>query len=244
MIAIPTTSGSGSEATPFSVATDPKDETKKVTGHYYFYPSVSLVDPILCKTMPKDVTAHTGLDAISHAIESYWAKLAQPITDSLALDSLRHILPSIRKAYEEHTNSEARSEMALGSLEAGMALSNTRATAAHSISYPLTSKFDIPHGLACALTLPLFLRFNAESISGKLPRLLNVMGVKSVEEGARKLTQLMIGLEQPVKLSELGIGKDDIPWIVEHGFSPTRVTNNPRKVEAKDVEEILNEILE
>ena len=134
--------------------------------------------------------------------------------------------------------------MALGSLEAGMALGITKATAVHSISFPLTSKYDIPHGLACALTLPLFLRFNAESISDKLPRLLNVMGVKSAEEANKSLTQLMLDLEQPVKLSELGIRKDDIAFIVEQGFSPSRVANNPRKVEEKDVEEILNEILE
>ncbi len=244
LIAIPTTSGSGSEGTPFSVATDPKDDLKKVTGHLFFYPSVSLVDPILCKTMPKDVTAQTGLDAISHAIEAYWAKLAQPITDSLSLDSLRRILPNIRKAYNEPTDSKTRSEMALGSLMAGIALGNTKATAPHSISFPLTSKYDIPHGLACALTLPLFLRFNAESISNKLPRLFNVMGVKSVEEASKSLTNLMSDLGQPIKLSELGVGKDDIVSIVEQGFSPARVANNPRKIEAKDVEEILNEIIE
>ena len=243
MIAIPTTSGSGSEVTPFSLLNDPENGTKKAAGHPFLYPTVALVDPSLCTTMPRDVTAETGLDAISHAIESYWAKKASPVTDSITLDALGHLLPNLRKACEEPSNMDARSEMALGAMEAGMALGNTMATAAHSISYPLTVRFNIPHGLACALTLPLFVKFNAPSIQGKIPRLLQAMGVGSVDEAAESLTQLMGDVGVPTRLSELGIGKDDIPWIVEHGFAPARMANNPREVSAEDVEEILKKIL-
>ena len=243
MIAVPSTSGTGSEATPFSVATDTEKRVKKVATHHLLFPETSLVDPSICKTMPKDVIAQTGLDAISHAIEAYWAKRAQPITDTIALDALRHIFSNFRIAYQDSENSIARSEMALGSLEGGMALSNTFATASHAISFPLTAKYDIPHGLAVALTLPLFLEFNAPSIPIKISGLLNVMNVKSIKEASKFLTKLMKDIGQPTRLSELGIGKDDIPWIIENGFTPSRVANNPREVKAKDVEDILMEIL-
>jgi len=243
MIAVPTTSGTGSEVTPFSIVSDPENGTKRAANHPYLYPDIALVDPSLCRTMPRKVTADTGLDAISHAIESYWAKRSQPITDSLALEALRHVLPNLRRACENPMDMEARSEMALGALLAGMALSNTMATAAHSVSYPLTVRFGIPHGLACALTLPSFIRFNAPSIPGKVPRLLQTMGVGSVDEAAEALRRLMVDIREPIRLSELGIGSDEIPWIVEHGFSAARVANNPREVTGKVVEEILREIL-
>ncbi len=243
MIAIPSTSGTGSEATPFSVATDMQQEVKKVATHSLLFPEVSLVDPSISKTMPRNVTAQTGLDAVSHAIEAYWAKKAQPITDAIALDALRHIFPNLRKACEEPSNSIARSEMALGSLEGGMALSNTMATASHAISFPLTAKFKIPHGLAVTLTLPLFLKFNAPSISNKITELFSIMNVKTEDEASEFLTQMMEDIGQPTRLSEFGIGKDDIPWIIENGFTPSRVANNPREVKANDVEDILKKIL-
>ena len=243
MMAIVTTSGSGSEVTPFSILSDPENGTKKAAGHTFLYPTVALVDPSLCKTMTKDVTAETGLDAISHAIESYWAKKASPITDSITLEALNHLIPNIKKACEESSNIVARSEMALGAMEAGMALGNTMATAAHSISYPLTVRFNIPHGLACALTLPVFVRFNAPAIQSKIPRLLHALGVKSIDEAADSLTKLMAEIGQPTRLSDLGIGKDDVPWLVEHGYAPVRMANNPREVAEKDVEEILKQIL-
>ncbi|MGQ9543135.1 MAG: iron-containing alcohol dehydrogenase [Candidatus Bathyarchaeia archaeon] len=242
MIAVPTTSGTGSEVTPFSIVSDPEHGTKRAANNPYLYPDVALVDPSLCKTMPRKVTAETGLDAISHAIESYWARRSQPITDSLALEALRHLLPNLRRACEEPLNMEARSEMALGALLAGMALSNTMATAAHSISYPLTVRFGIPHGLACALTLPAFIRFNAPSIPDKIPRLLQTMGVNSVGEAAESLVRLMMDIGEPVRLSDLRIGRDDIPWIVKHGFSAARVANNPREVDERVVDEILREV--
>ncbi|MEM2106384.1 MAG: iron-containing alcohol dehydrogenase [Candidatus Bathyarchaeia archaeon] len=243
MIAVPTTSGTGSEVTPYSIVSDPENGTKKAANHQYLYPDIALVDPSLSRTMPRKVTADTGLDAISHAIESYWAKRSQPITDSLALEALRHILPNLRRACEAPMDMEARSEMALGALLAGMALSNAMATAAHSISYPLTVRFGVPHGLACALTLPSFIRFNAPSIPGKVPRLLQTMGVGSIDEAAETLRRLMVDIGEPVRLSELGIGEDEIPWIVEHGFSAARVANNPREVTGEVVDEILREIL-
>jgi alcohol dehydrogenase class IV len=243
MIAIATTSGTGSEVTPFSILSDPENGTKKAAGHPFLYPTVALVDPSLCKTMTRDITAETGLDAISHAIESYWAKKASPITDSITLEALGHLLLNIRKAWEGPSNIVARSEMALGAMEAGIALGNTMATAAHSISYPLTVRFNIPHGLACALTLPLFVGFNAPAIDSKMPRLLHALGVKSVGEAVDSLTKLMVEIGQPTRLSDLGIGEDDLPWLVEHGFVPARMANNPREVAAKDVEAILKQIL-
>jgi len=246
-VAIPTTSGSGSEVTPFSIVTDVESGIKKVANHPLLYPNVALVDPSLCKTMPKNVTAHTGLDAISHAVEAYWSKRAQPISDIFALDALRHIMPNLKTAFDEPMNATARSEMALGSVQAGIAIGTSGSTATHAISFPLTVKFGIPHGLACYLTLPHFLKYNAASIPNKTPGLLRAMGVDSIDEAYKLMIQLVADMDQPTRLSEVGIGKDDIQWLVQHSFGSQRqrnaILNNPREAKEEDVERILAELL-
>ncbi len=133
--------------------------------------------------------------------------------------------------------------MSKGSLLSGLAFSNTKTTACHSISYPITAFFNVPHGLACALTLPEFLEFNEEAIKEKAKNLAEAYSCNNLKEAAEKVRNLMKNLEIPTTLTEVGINKKDIPIIIENGFTPDRVKYNPKLVTKEDLKFILEKIL-
>jgi alcohol dehydrogenase len=153
VIAIPTTSGTGAEVTPFATIWDPKVFKKHSLSNELLYPAYALLDPNLTYTLPLKETLYTGLDAISHALESLWNKNRTPISASFAKQSLIYAVESLSKTIKMPEHRFHRSQMQVSSLLAGMAISQTRTAIAHSISYPLTSYFQVPHGLACGFTL-------------------------------------------------------------------------------------------
>jgi len=154
VIAIPTTAGTGSEVTPFAVISDKEKKLKAPVRNRYLFPKVAVVDPQLTASMPKELTASTGADALAHALEALWSKKAGPITDYLALRAVKIIFENLKKACEEPENMDVREEMSLASLLGGMAISNAWTGPAHAISYPFTSHFGVADGNACCLTLP------------------------------------------------------------------------------------------
>jgi phosphonate metabolism-associated iron-containing alcohol dehydrogenase len=157
LIAAPTTAGTGSEVTPWATIWDTEQQKKYSLHLDCTWPSVALIDPELMVTVPKGVTVSTGLDALSHALEAIWNHNANPISDTFAVSAIEDILECLPKLQHDLGSRELRSRMALAALKAGMAFSNTKTALAHSISYEMTLRHGLPHGIACSFTLPLVL---------------------------------------------------------------------------------------
>ena len=152
-IAIPTTSGTASEVTCWATIWDLLNKKKYSLSHEWMFPDYAIIDPLLTVHMSPQLTACTGMDALTHAIESCWSRSAQPISDSFALRAIKLIRKNIKTAYDEPQNLAARINMAMASLFAGLAFNNTKTAACHSISYPMTFNYNIPHGLAVSITI-------------------------------------------------------------------------------------------
>jgi phosphonate metabolism-associated iron-containing alcohol dehydrogenase len=243
-IAIPTTSGTGSEVTPWASIWDKNEKRKYSLANEFMFPKIALVDPTLTLTMPKDITAITGLDALSHAIEAYWSKNSQEISDVFALEAIKLIFKNLKKVYDDPDNLKYRENMSKASLFAGLAFSNTKTTAVHSVSYPITAYFNVPHGLACAITLPEFFEFNVPSIDeDKSLRLVKACNGETIEDAALNIQKLIRELDLPTKLSDLGISKKDTSVIIKESFTQDRVTYNPRKLTEKKLKKILERLL-
>ncbi|ARD49652.1 iron-containing alcohol dehydrogenase [Sporosarcina sp. P33] len=168
VIAVPTTAGTGSEVTKVTVITDVATDIKMMLSDASLLPAVAIVDPNLTVSCPKGVTAATGVDALCHAIEAYISRKAHPVTDVLALTAIDHMIGSIRTAYEEGENMDARSSMALGSMLAGAAFSNASVTLVHGMSRPIGALFHTPHGISNAMLLPAVLEFTMEASIDRL----------------------------------------------------------------------------
>lgn len=163
LLAIPTTAGTGSEVTAVTVITNTKTDIKMMLKHPAFIPKVAIVDPVLTYTLPPDVTAATGIDALSHAIEAYLSRLAHPLTDHFALAAIELIAKNLREAYFNAENIEARERMALASMKAGIAFSNASVALVHGMSRPVGAIFHVPHGISNAMLLPAVLNFTKEN---------------------------------------------------------------------------------
>lgn len=162
-IAIPTTAGTGSEATDVTVITSSSTDVKMMIKQPAFMPNVAIVDPLLTLSSPQHVTSATGVDALSHAVEAYLSKRAHPMTDTIALSAMKLIVENILTAYNDGENIDAREAMSLGALQAGMAFSNASVCLVHGMSRPIGALFHVPHGISNAMLLPAVLEFSQES---------------------------------------------------------------------------------
>ncbi len=164
LIAIPTTAGTASEVTSFTVITDEEREYKFTIGGVKISPKWAVVDPVLTLTLPPSVTAATGLDALVHAIESYTSKMANPITKALAREAIRKISRNLRQAVYNGDTLKYRDEMLMGSLLAGLAFNNTRLGNCHALSHPISAIYGVPHGVANAVLIPHVMEFNMKAV--------------------------------------------------------------------------------
>jgi len=244
LVAIPTTSGSGSEVTPYASITDTQETRKISLSHDYLFPRMALLDPSLLLSLPPTQTAISGMDALSHAIEGYWSRRATPATDALALSAARMLLDQLPIAQNTPRDLTARRLTMEGSMLAGLTISNARTTAVHAVSYPMTVFYGVPHGLACSLILPSMIRFNSGAMAPeKERRLLENLGAKSMGEMAEIVERLQSQLELPERLADVEIGTGDISKIVEHGYRPDRMANNPKVISAAQLTSMLREII-
>lgn len=241
-IAIPTTSGSGSEVTPYSVITDKNKKKKLTLAHDFIYPSFAIIDPILALTLSKSNTAVTGIDALAHSLEAYWSINSQPISELFALKSIMLIFSNLQKVCNEPNNVKYRKNMSLASLFAGMAFNNTGTNVCHAVSYPLTTYFNVPHGLACGLTLSSVLEYNKEIIKEKMNALADEMNTEP-DKCPQKIRDLMMNIGLPTTLGETGIRKKDIPLIIKESFIIEKLKKNPKEINKQDLEKILLESL-
>lgn len=242
VVAIPTTSGTGSEVTPFAVVWDTKNKKKLTLASDLAYPKVALVDPELTDNLPPEITANTGIDALAQAIESYWAKKHNPTSDIFALRAVKLIMINLEKAVN-NPDRKSREMMAQGSLFAGLAFSNTATTICHAVSYPITIYWDVPHGQAVAITLPSFIEYSLSALKERKAPLLIALGVKDEKRAAKKVASLIRKAGLATKLSQLGIKKKDIQLIVDEGFHLGRAGNAPKVPTPQELKGILEEIL-
>lgn len=215
MVAIPTTAGTGSEATQFTIITDTKTSIKMLLKGTVLIPDVAIVDASFTVSSPKSVTNATGLDALTHAVEGYTSKKASPLTDVYAVDAVKRIFQYLPRAYENGEDMEAREEMILAALEAGVVINNSSVTLVHGMSRPIGANFHVPHGLSNAMLLKVCLTFALDGTYERFADLGRAIGAATEEdndETAAKafldaIIQLCETLEVPT-LAEYGVDKE------------------------------------
>lgn len=242
-IAIPTTSGTSSEMTVFSVILTIDKNYKKSFSDIKMYPKIGIIDPELTVSMPPKLTASTGVDALCHAIEAYWSKKTQPLSRILALDALKLIIKYLPIAVKNGQNPEAREKMSLATMLAGLSFSNSRTTSPHKVSYPLTINFKVPHGAACALTLPYFMEFFGLQDEKIIKEILDILEVKDTKTGVLKLKKFIKSLGMPTRLRDIGATKKDLDYIVEKSYFPKKEQQDPVPMEKETFKKILETAL-
>jgi alcohol dehydrogenase len=244
MVAIPTTAGTGAEVTPFGTVWDFERAKKYSVAGDDLYPAATILDPELTLGLPEDVTVSSGLDAISHAFESTWNRNASPVTLGLAMKSLQLSLPALPRLKDDPADIQARRAMMEASLLAGLAISQTRTALAHSISYPLTARFDLPHGIACSFTLPALLRFNAEADDGRLADLARALGFRGIADMADGLEAMQEKLGVAGSFRACVPDDEGVFELVGEMLTPGRADNNLRHAGITDVSGIVKAALE
>jgi alcohol dehydrogenase class IV len=246
-ILIPTTAGTGAEVTPNAILTDTKEKLKKAIVSPYILPRMAIVDPLLTLSMPPSVTSSSGIDALTHAIESYTSNNATILTDLFAKEAIVMIGRSLRTAVANGNNLEARYDMSIGSLYAGISLANAGVTAVHALAYPLGGQFNIPHGIANGLLLPYVMEFNVLGDIPKFAQVAKLLGERvnhlslldQAYHSAKAVKSLYQDLKIPQSLKELNVPKEAIPKMAQAAINVTRLmANNPRKMTVEDVEKI------
>jgi len=251
-ILMPTTGGTGAEITPNALFYVPAAREKKAIVSPHIIPDVALVDPLLTVTVPPAVTAATGVDALSHAVESYTSLNATPLTDLYALEAIRLIGAYMRTAVANGNDLVAREAMARGSLYAGIGIGNAGTNIVHALAYPLQGQHRITHGVANSLLLPYGMEFNALSNLSKFATVAEALGEPiaglSPRDAAARSTEACRLLSQdvgiPQKMREVGIRADHISDLVEGAMRMTRLwANNPRQVRPEDARAIFEQAL-
>ncbi|MEM1569271.1 MAG: iron-containing alcohol dehydrogenase [Candidatus Bathyarchaeia archaeon] len=239
VVAIPTTCGTGSEVTRYSLLLDLKAKRKVVVAGYPLIPKIAIIDPDVLKYLPKSLTVYTALDAFSHAIEAYWSKSSQPLSDLFALECMKIIIRDLKNA---SCKPEARDSLHYASLLGGLAINCAGTTVIHGLGYYLTTHHGVHHGLANSIFLPLALMFNAPVVVDKVIRLLDYLGFKyeSSDEAVNKLVEMIVKLQTelgvPKSLRSLGVKENEVDIFVYETMQYRRnLENNPRSVSEDDI---------
>lgn len=226
VIAVPTTAGTGSEVTCVSVLTDRETGKKSPIVSDGFYPSYAVIDPELTYSMPPNVTAGTGIDVLSHALEGYWSKGHQPVCDACAVHAARLVFQYLYRAYEDPGDPLAREKMAEASVMAGLAFTLPKTTASHACSFPLTNIYHIPHGEACGLTLDYFLKINAGGENGRIEGMAQMIGFGGADHMAEAIHNLKAKMGLRNDLKDLNVTDTQIDELVKVSRHPN-LYNNP-----------------
>ena len=246
-VMIPTTAGTASEVTPIAVLSDKQAQLKKGIVSDHLYADVALIDPELAVTLPPQVTAYTGVDALTHAIEAYTNKFAHPFIDTFALAAIQLIGRYLKRAVAEGSDLEARYHMAMASLYGGMCLGSVNTAAVHAMAYPLGGMFDVPHGMANALLLPYVMQFNLESCPERFARIADALGRPNGEFAAAPSATASVDAVRELcsevgivsRLGDLDIPEESIDQMAAGALKVTRLMkNNPRAMTLQDVKTI------
>lgn len=246
IIALPTTAGTAAEVTINYVITDEETGRKMVCVDPNDIPTLAIVDAELMATMPKGLTAATGMDALTHAIEGYITKGAWALSDMFEIQAIKWISENLRAATENGKDMTARENMALAQYVAGMAFSNVGLGCVHSMAHPLGARFDIPHGVANALLLPIVMEYNLPAAVKKYGDIARAMGVDTTgmtdEEAARAavaaVKRLSLDLHIPQTLREINIPADALEQLSKDAFADVCTGGNPREITEADILEL------
>lgn len=248
-ISIPTTAGTGSEATDVTVITNTSNDVKMMIKQPSFMPTVAIIDPVLTQSSPRSITAATGIDALSHAIEAYLSRRAHPMTDTIALSAMKLIVKNIKNAYIDGENMSAREAMSLGSLQAGMAFTNSSVCLVHGMSRPIGALFHVPHGYSNAMLLPAVLEFSKEACVERLADLgrifasenENLTNEEAANHAVESVKELCLSLNIP-NLKGWGIDEKEfnlaVSKMVSDAIDSGSPANNPRVPNSQELEEL------
>ena len=249
---IPTTSGTGSEATPNSIVLIPERELKVGIVDEKMLPNCVILDPTMTVGLPPHITANTGIDALCHAVECYISKKASPFSDTFALKAVELIGRSIRTAYRDGKNLQAREDMLLGSYFGGASIATSSTVAVHALSYPLGGKYHIPHGLSNAILLPDLMKFNLDACEEKFADIAKAMNLDiqgcTQRQAAEKLIEefyaLIRDLNIKCDLKAVGITEDTLSELADAALTVKRLLdNNPKPMTKSDIIEIYRKII-
>ncbi len=246
-IAVPTTAGTAAEATINYVITDVEKKRKFVCVDTNDIPDIAVVDPDMMATMPKGLTAATGMDALTHAIEGYTTKAAWELADCLNLEAIRLIAKNLRGAV--NNEAQGREGMALGQYVTGMAFSNVGLGIAHSMAHTLGAVYDTPHGVACAMMLPIVMEYNQEATGEKFREIAKAMGVDTTgmdQAAYRKaavdaVRQLSADVGIPAKLEALK--EEDLDFLAESAYADACCPGNPREASVEDLKGLFRKLM-
>ncbi|MET3505844.1 alcohol dehydrogenase class IV [Halalkalibacter oceani] len=247
LFAIPTTAGTGSEATASTVFTDRETLFKAVIISPHLFPKVSFLDPGLILQLPQGITEATGMDALTHAIESYVSKDATPVSRALAIQAIKMIATDLEKTYFVGTDVESRENMLVASMLAGVAFSQSRLGNVHAISHTFGGVFNILHGIANATLLPFVMEFNLPACAEKMKDIAVALGenvtrlntLQAGEKAIEAVKRLNQSLNIPNNIKELGVSLDHLPQMVEDSMRSANVLSNPRLTRAEDIAAII-----
>lgn len=251
-VMIPTTCGTGSEATCNSIVTIPEEETKKGIVNDSMISDYVILDSQMIKKLPKQIVAATGVDALAHAVECYTSKKATPLSDTYALGAAKLIFENIRNAYNNPDDMEAKSLMMLGAFYGGVAITGSGTTAVHALSYPLGGKFHIPHGVSNAILLAHIMRFNKEACIDQFsvlcdticPSIANENKSTKAEYVIEQIEDIVSAIKIPTDLKEFGVSYSDLDFLVEAGSKQTRLlVNNQKEMSLSDIRMIYEKVL-
>lgn len=251
IVAIPTTAGTGSEATMFTVITNAETKLKAPVGSYLIMPVLAILDPELTISLPPHLTASTGMDALTHAIESYVNVNSHPISEALAIHSIKLIARSLRKAVAKGTNLKAREDMLLASTIAALAFNSTRLGLVHAMSQPAGAHFGIPHGLSNAILLPYVMEYNLMGNPEKYAEIAALFGEQieglPIMEAAAKSVKAVRALMQDIgicdRLSDFGVEESDLDMLADEALTSGNVPLNPRQPSKAEIIEIYKKAL-
>jgi alcohol dehydrogenase class IV len=249
LIAVPTTAGTGSEVTQFTIITDTKRDVKMLIASPFLIPRQAIVDPLLTLSMPRGLTAATGIDALTHAIEAYVSVKAQPMSDIFALSAIELISANLRQAWANGNNKEAREKTMLGALQAGIAFSNSSVALVHGMSRPIGAYFHVAHGVSNAALLSVVTEFSLIGNPARYARIAQAMGeniegltaLDAADLAAESIARLVEDIEIP-SLAELGVAEDKLnqlaPQMAEDAIASGSPANNPRQATKEEIVEL------
>ena len=249
---IPTTAGTGSEVTIFTIITDVKTNVKMLIASPHLMPRLAIIDPLLTITMPKGITAATGLDALTHAIEAYVSRKAQLMTDTFALSAIKLLAQNLLKAWSNGSDLEAREKTMLGSYQAGLAFGNASVALVHGMSRPIGAYFHVPHGVSNAALLAQVMEFSlmgnpkryAEIAAAMDENIAGLTDMEAAQTGANAVKKMISQLEIP-RLRDLGIERkkfeEVMPQMIENAMASGSPDNNPRIATKEEMAEIYNQ---
>ena len=251
-VMIPTTCGTGSEATCNAIVAIPEEESKQGIVNDSMIPDYVILDSQMIRKLPKSIVAATGVDALAHVVECYTSKKATPFSDTYAAAGARLIFHNIREAYSNPDNMEAKNSMLLGAFYGGVAITGSGTTAVHALSYPLGGKYHIAHGVSNAILFAHVMEYNKEACKDRLAQLCDAVfpeqNSKNVDEKADyiigQIADIVKLTDIPTDLNQFGVKMEDLDFLVDAGSKQTRLlVNNMRELSLEDIRTIYKRVL-